>query len=342
MSDVPPFIDRLGERAVRRMQPRLTIALAGVGVGMIIVGILSWAGERVGGSGEGGGGGKALGALLSLAVAAAGYTMLTRFQRGPLVTAGVVASALAVPVMLGFITFDRDGPSELGFALPINVNAVAVVSIAAWMVTYLLVPGGRGHLFYLGASLFTLWLFVTEQVEQGAFPYLLTVPFFVLVPIGLLAEEQGPDPSTIGAMALLFGAAYYTGAFVLDRWQRPGLATPFYVAGFVATVVGIAHVGSDLQLAGTGILLIAAGAVVATFAVTQGRRFTTWAWAAGAGLGVLLIPADIFDDNAAGFGFTAILLGAAVVFAAHRLAETFDEPDETLPVASRFRRAVEP
>jgi putative effector of murein hydrolase LrgA (UPF0299 family) len=332
---------RLGERVSRRPEPRFGVALAGVGMLMIVVGVVAWGGDAAGGGGEGDSN-QIVGVLLSLAVIAAGYLLLVRFRHGPLATAGVVAAALGVPLLMGFATFDSEfeaADSDVFFALPFSVDTIVLLSLAAWLASYIWVPVASGRVFFLALSAFTLWLYLLEKVEEGAAGYVLTLPFSAIAfSFSSSFEEarQLPDPGTIGGMSLIVGLVYYVLAIVADRQGHRGLTTPFLAAGFVATVVGIIHMADDLQATGTGLLLILIGTVLAVYGVTRGRRFTAWTWAAGIGLGVLVILTDAFDDNAAAFGVAAMVLGAGVVLVAHLVAQQFAEPDELAPGPTRF------
>jgi hypothetical protein len=333
------FLAQLGDRVARRAEPRTSIAMAGVGALMIVVGVIAWAGEQAAGETGDGESNRTLGIILSALVVAGGYLLLIRLERGPLATAGVAAAVLGVPVLMGFVTFDSDsaGDSDAFFALPFSVDGIALLSLAAWIASYLWVPVARGRVFFVAASSFVLWLYLLEKIEEGAAAYVVTLPYSA-VGVGIASEfsEDVPDFTSIGGPSLVIGILYYGLAAVLDRQGHRGLATPFTAAGFVAIVVGVGHLASDLEGIGTGILLILLGAPLAVYGATQGRRFTTWAWAFGVGLGVLIVVGDLFEDNLAGFGISAILLGAGVILGAHLLGQQFTEPDEMTPGPSRF------
>jgi hypothetical protein len=347
------LFERLGSRTARRAEPRLGIALAGVGMVMIIVGVVVWAGEQAGGdSSEGSEGSTVLGIGLSLVVVAAGYALLVRFRRGPLATAGVVATVIGIPLALGFATFDSTPSATDSFddslGLPFSIDAIALVSVLVWLATYAWVPVARGRAFYLAASTFFLWLYVAEKAEPGAATYLITLPINLLYfPLFFSMSEfsdgpQVPDATTIGICSAVFGIGYYALAAVLDRQGRHGGATPFAFAGLVIGAIAIGHLAGDLEAIGTGLVLITAGLVLALYGATQGRRATTWGWAAAAGLGVVVILADILEDTAVGFGVVTILLGTAVIVAAHLLTTRFAEPDEMTPGPSRLTRSSTP
>lgn len=333
---VSGFVGELGERVRRRPDPRFGIGLAGVGMLMILAGIVAWAGdvaaESVSRPSESPD--TTLGIIESLVIIAIGIVLLVRYRQGPLATAGVVASALGLPVFLAFVTFDPtiEDPDVL-FLLPFNVDVIALFSVAAWLLAFVRLPYARGRTFYLAASAVFVWLYAVETVEEGAIGYLLTLPFS---PIFLSFSEefggpQPPEPTNIGTVSLLFGLGYYALAVWLDRRGYRGSATPFLAVGAVTTVLGLGHLGGDLQPLGIGLVLIAAGAVLATYGANQQRRFTTWGWCLGIGSGVLLVITDFTEDNVAGFGIAAIVLGAGVIVLAQVLAARLKEPDEMWP-----------
>ncbi|MGH9185253.1 MAG: hypothetical protein ACRD0U_05495, partial [Acidimicrobiales bacterium] len=315
-------LDQLGDRAARRPEPRLAIALAAVGVALVILGALVWAGEGTIKSavesyfGEGDDTEKTLGSVLSLLIAASGYALLGVVRTGPAATAGSVAAALGVPLLLVFLSLDfqrRD--------LPVSIDFVLLVSIAAWLVTYVWVPGGRGRSLHLGLAAGGLWFYLTGK-GTGLFD------------VGELATDS-PDATTFGVLSLLFGAGYYAAAIVLDRLDRHGVALPFVITGLIATGAGVAGLADDLTNYGTGILLMILGVVLGGYGAAAGRRFTTGVWAAGFGLGVLLIIGEAVasgdDPSFTAFGVVTMIVGAGLVAAAHFLAPVVGEPGELEP-----------
>ena len=321
-------------RAAARPAPRLGVTLAGVGVGMMVVGALIWPGEEIGAGGDGG---RWLGVGLSAGLVAAGYVLLMRWGSGPLATAGVAATTLGVPLLLGFATFDLDRLAEeeenFAITLPFQLDVIVLVSIVAWMASYLFVPGARGHNFYLAASTFVLWLYVLDKVEPGAAGYLLSLPFgFVFFFLFFDSGTSLPDPVAVGVASLVLGALYYGSAQWLDRAGSRGTATPFYVTGFVATGVGIAHLSAETEDVGTGFLLIAISPFLVFLGVHYQRRFTAWIWGFGVGLGLLLVAFGILKDTETGFGVASIVLGAVLVAIAQAVSGVLGEGDETVPV----------
>lgn len=334
----------LGDRTVRRPDPRLGIGLAGVGMLMVVLGVIVWAGDHaVADAGPGDNPDTTLGVILSLLVVVVGVGLLVRFESGPVATAGVVASGLGVPVMLGFLTFDESRVEGDSLALPFSVDTIALVSIALWTAAYLWLPHGRGRSFYLAAGTVFTWLYLAELVEDGALTYLVTLPFSAFLwpfsSVGGFESDFGlPDAATIGWISVLVGVGYYVAAVVLDRRERHGAATPFAGVGFVALALGLAHLVDSLQPAGAGFLMIVVGAGLAVFGATQRRRFTTWAWCLGIGLGVLLVVGDVAEGNNAGLGIASIVLGAGAVVAGQLVTAKLGEPDEMTPGPSTFAK----
>lgn len=329
----PGLSDRLGERAVRRPEPRLGVSLTGAGIYLAILGVLVWGGDYLSGDGGGGGGDgssrRVLGVVLSLAVVAAGYALAIRARRGPLATAGVAASALGVPVLMGFLTVDTT-PS--GSGPPLSLDAVVIVSVLVWLVSYLVVPGTRGHAFYLGLAAIITWIYLLDKAVPDLFGDALLGAFLVFGPSDIFGNSRyGPDWTTVAVLSLLFGLGYYAVAFFLDHVGRSGPGAALAVAAFVATASGIAAATVDLPTTGTGVLLIVLGLVLGYFGARGGRRFTTWAWSAGVALGVTVIIADLADQNSAAAGVALIVSGCAVVLAGHFLTGVLHEPDELTP-----------
>ena len=109
-------------------RPRdLPTALAGTGVAVAVLGLLNWSSNVVttgsGGSGGDPSSGARLGGFLIAAVLTVlGYLFAVRARRGVLVTAGVGASALGIPISLAWLSFGDHG----GGHLPIQLDAVAL------------------------------------------------------------------------------------------------------------------------------------------------------------------------------------------------------------------------
>jgi hypothetical protein len=267
--------------------------------------------------------------VLSLIVVAAGYVLAIARRRGPLATAGVAASALGVPVLFGFLTFDAAGGGDSG--LPFSLDAIVLASVFIWVVSYFLVAGAQGHAFYVGLATTTFWVYMLDKSSPDTFSG--AAIFSAFDPFGV-GDSFEPDWGTIAGLSLTFGVVYYLIGFLLDRAGRPGPAVPFMVSGFLAVATGIATASVDLHAIGTGLLLIVTGLLLGAFGARGARRFTTWVWSAGVALGVIVIIGKLADDNAAAAGVSLIASGAVVVLVGHLVSRALLEPDDLTPTGS--------
>ena len=324
--------------ALRRPEPRQGISLAAAGAVLVLAGILWWAGGYFV---EGLRGGidldtgrshlddsrRFLGAGLAFVATLAGYAMVIIRRRGPVATAGVIAGAIGLPLTIGFLSLDLSGVLSTGDV--INIDAIALVSVIAWLVSYLAIPGTRGRAFYLGAAAYVLASYLAVKASGNEVT-------------GIAASTAGldntPTPSLGGATAvgLIFGLGYYLVALWLDRSGRHGVAIAFVAAGFFATVFGISASSQSFHRVGTGIELIIIGLALSWYGGRSGRRFTTWAWTAGVVLGIGLVVFDLLPHSAAGAGITLIVIGSAVVVAAEFAVRALREPSD-LPEAAPTR-----
>jgi hypothetical protein len=331
----PGLFERLGVLALRRPEPRQGISLAGAGAVLVLAGILWWAGGYFV---EGLGGGidpdtgrshlddsrRFLGAGLAFVVTLAGYAMVIIRRRGPVATAGVIAGAIGVPLTIGFLSLDLSGVLSSGDV--INTDAIALVSVIVWLISYLAIPGARGRAFYLGAAAYLLPSYLAIKANGNGIT-------------GIAATTIGSDsartPTLAGttAIGLIFGLGYYLVALWLDRSGRHGVAVAFVTAGFFATGLGIAASSETFHRIGTGVELIIIGLALSWYGGRSGRRFTTWAWTAGVVLGIGLVAFDLLSDSPAGAGITLIVIGLAVVAAAEFAVRALREPSDLPEVA---------
>jgi hypothetical protein len=311
--------DRIGERLVRRPEPRFTVGLAGAGVGMMLFGILLWAGNywAHGLSNGLSTNRNLLGAGLAALVVVVGYLLVVRVQRGPLGTAGVVAIGIGWPLALGFLTLDLTNRP-----LPLNFDAIFWVSVIAWLGTYLWVPGARGHTFFLFLA------------AQGFFAYVLikniSTSSFGVASSGLVPRFHGV--STVAAIAFFFGVGYYLIAFLLDRRGKHGPATALLYSAFNGLLGGIVAWVPDIHAAGAGVLGVVCGLAVCWYGGRYGRRITCFAGAAGVAAGVFTLLADATND-ATTAGISFVVIGVIVVFLATAIAMATREPHDMDPEA---------
>jgi len=316
----PGLAVRLGARSRRRPDLRINVTLSGTGATLALVGAFELAGGYYA---HGDNGRRFLGAILFAAVAALGYSFAIVRRVGGLATAGAVGAAFGVPLCLGFLTIDPESALSTGY--PFNVDLVFVLSIAVWLVTYFLVPGLRGRALFLAAAAFGLFGYVSLKATDLRTVASVTSPVF-----------DGPggqsDTSTITALGLTFGLAYYAIAALLDARGRSGAAVALVVAAFDATVGGVLAGASDMGQSGTGALLIFLGLVLSAYGSRFGRRFTAWVWAFGFALGCGLVIEDAYgSDSYVGNGITLLVVGVVVVVGANVLGRAFRETPEIEP-----------
>jgi hypothetical protein len=287
------------------------------------------------------------GIILCLVVAAAGYVLLHWFAESPAATAGVTAIALAVPPFFYFLTFDADG------APPWSAEGILALSALVWLVSYVVGPA-RGRPLLLGAGLVAVVLLVFQLVEEPFSrgfeeSFVDETPFAPDEPLpgeepfpgdqGVTSEADQPDPTTLGIISLVFGAAYLVVARLLDRRGFAGTATPFVVASLVAMPGGIALLGEDIEPAGAGAASIVAGLVVAWFGARSGRRGSTVIGAAGVALGTVLIIADAMQESSpTRIGIALLIVGAAVALGAQIMHVQTGESPQMKPGPSVFGR----
>jgi hypothetical protein len=331
---------RLGLRSQRRPEPRFGISLGAAGAILALAGVFVWslgyliAGldfnldlEGNGGFSSSGDSRRFLGAGLSLVLVVAGYAFVIALRRGPLATAGIVAGALAVPMLMLFVSFDLDNVFTGG--LPFSVDAVYLVSTLAWLISYFVIPGARGRSFLLGAAATAFAAYVGLKAAGDSF-FRATAEA-----VGTGGPGGIGDTNSIAAVGLVFGLAYYGVAFFLDHRGRRGAAVAMVYAAFVTTVGGVVAAVPTFKQIGTGVLLIMLGAALSWYGGRYGRRFTTWTWTAGLLIGIGLLVQKAAKNSYAGFGITLIVLGVIVAAVAHFLTsatrEAPDVVDEAAP-----------
>jgi hypothetical protein len=344
------FLARLGAWAGRRAEPRLWISLAGAGCALAVAGVVTISGDAQVGE-DGFDGSRVPGILLCLVLAAAGYVLLHWFAESPAATAGVTAIALAVPPFFYFLTFDADGTP------PWSAEGILALSALVWLVSYVMGPA-RGRPLLLGAGLVAVVLLafqLTEEPFSAGFettfvdesPFAPAEPFPSDEPFPGDDEFAGqgdePDPTTLGIISLVFGAAYLVAARLLDRRGFAGTATPFVVASLAAIPAGIAFLGEDLEQAGAGGAAIVAGLVVAWLGARGGRRASTVIGAGGVALGIVLIIADAMEESSpTSIGVALLIAGGAVALGAQLLHMQTGESPQMTPGPSEFGRPGPP
>ena len=327
---------KLGERILRRPEPRLGVSLSGAGAALVLLGLVVWAGTYWGdGLNSSGDSGlpdtnrNLFGALLFAIATAIGYVLVIRQRTGPLATAGAVASAIGVPATLAFLTLDL---TNLSSGFPINLDLVYWVSLIVWLGTYLFVPGARGRSVYLFLIAYYLYGYVLFKSVNGDVGVRIS---------STVNGSSGPHFSgfgTISAVSLIFGLGYYAIAFALDRAGKHGAATGLMFPAFFVIALGIGTLEPNTSLAADGVILIIIASALCWYAGRFGRRLTCWAWAIGVVVGVFLIVADASPDNGTAAGITFLIVGLIVIAVATLAARALNEPDDMdLAAAVRSR-----
>jgi hypothetical protein len=116
------------------------------------------------------------------------------------------------------------------------------------------------------------------------------------------------------------------------------------VPGLLALFSGIAFLGDDLEVSGTGLAYFWVGVLIAADGAMSGRRGTTWFGGALVALGTGLFVGDLLPDDASPNtgGVAFMLAGGALVLLAVWLAATTHEPPDDEPGPSVLRRPTRP
>ncbi|MEX2294473.1 MAG: hypothetical protein WD691_11850 [Acidimicrobiales bacterium] len=328
-------LSSLGDRAQRRAEPRASIAIAGAGCALAVLGALVIAGDTGASDGDFN---QVPGIVLSTLIVAAGFFTLSTTRRGPIATAGAAAAALGVPPLMFFVTWSSDGFP------PYSTDGILIVSTLAWLGSYAVGPG-RGRPFFLGAGLIALWFTVLQLTEK-----IFEAPFGLFNLFGAsmggsfdggsgsgygsdfgtdvgFSTFHAPDPTTLGILSLGLGLGYLFVCRRLDKRELHGAATPFALATLPTLFVGTALMGDDLEQAGTGLLLALVGAGLAYHGATTLRRVTAWAGGGATAFGAAIFLGDMTDDATVG-GMLFIAAGIGLVAGGHAIAAALSEPDE--------------
>lgn len=308
-----------GSPAGPRPRPDLPTALAGTGVGVAVLGLLNWSGDIVGssvgtsGSGDPSTGARLGGFAIGAVLTVLGYLLAVRVRRGVLVTAGVGASALGVPITLAWLTFGDHGAGHL----PIQLDAVALGSIALWLASWLWVPVVRRHTFYLVGAVTTLWVYVLLRADNR----LISFPSSYFESLFIGREPQRPDWLLLAGLSLSIALIYYAVGRLLDAHGSESAATPFTAVAFVALAAGVLFAQAETDHAWIALVSVVAGAVAAAAGSRSGRRFTLWAGCALFASGVLDMIAGYIKHNQTASGLVAVAAGAGLVALAAVLAK---------------------
>jgi hypothetical protein len=278
------FLDVLGPDARERPAPRLSMALAGSG------GAVAAAGIAIAIVGTDGSRGKAAvaGAVI-VAIALAVRLMLARHLEPA--AAGVGAGVVGLAVLGGAIVGDD---LDTGWALFV----VGVLFIAAWVL-----PGFRGRSIMLGIGTL-LWVAALAAVtsSSGSDEGVLGE-----VPYGGFVGDQ--EVVFLLAAAVLLGLVWW-----LDRAGYRGVGTSLVVAALVSAFVGVAQATSNLDDAGSAILITIVGLIVCVVGSHGGRRATTWWGALLATIGVVgFFAATMTPDSTSSMATMLLISGALLI-----------------------------
>jgi hypothetical protein len=345
-------IDRLagqvGWRGRSRVAPFLSHALGAGGGALVALGVLVLGFDYAEDDSSG-----TLGAALCAVLLVAALIVMTRVP-APARSACVAAVVIAAPGLWFFaITVESSSGALTGFYL---------LSIATLVALFLVGPT-RGRAVLLGVALLFLWGWVVGEfagtsklgeietssapapADSGTAGDSARAAFggdedfedfedFEDEEFDFEDEEEFPESGAetdAGIVSLLIGAAYLAGAWLLDKRQLHGLATPFVAVGAIAAITGAIIIGVDAGEIGGGLLAVAVGGGLGWVAA-QGshRRATTWIGALTATIGITVVVNDIadVDDSAVGFAILVIILGGAVAVGATFLGRYLNEPDD--------------
>ena len=169
--------------------------------------------------------------------------------------------------------------------------------------------------------------------------------------------DQAFQPSTapfakVGFLSLLIGIGYFGCLALLDARGKAAAARAFIIPGLIAVAFGIGELAARYhQFWSIGLLTLGVGLFVGATGVVRQRRFTTWAGAFGATIGVVIVSADLTDravdlngsSPATKIGTAFALFGVAWVLAAMAVGRVLNEPDdrESPPAAAPESAAAE-
>jgi hypothetical protein len=331
---VRPFdLDRLGPRALRRAEPRASIAVAGAGCALAVLGALIVGFDS---ADDGGTIDLLPGLVLTAALVAGGIAVQARFRRGPLATGGTVAVLLGAPAAVLFAVKMADDSAGL--------TPIVLLSTLVWLGVYLFGPG-RGRPAYLAAAALGGWLLVLQALgDLERLPLMFFPMFSFEVDDGsdLLGSSylSRPDITTLALLSLGVGVAYVLLSRSLDRRGAVGAATPLLVAALPAIALGCLGLADELEAVGAGLVAIAAGGLLALHGATVGRRATTWVGGGLVAIGVAAVLGDLSGDDTAAGGVLFLAGGLGLVGLAHVLAIRFQEPHELPEPPAPRRRLV--
>ncbi|MBM3673017.1 MAG: hypothetical protein FJW86_12675 [Actinobacteria bacterium] len=240
---------------------------------------------------------------------------------GPVRTGAVALCVFTVPVIWG-LTLGEGGPVGDG-----DTRLFYILTIVSYSgLATLLWTRGRGIL--VGLVLLLVFSWVVWEVDNGK----NSIPFQgqieatsqsgdgVRLDDPSSSSDAGDNTTETSVAALGIGLVYLGAAAALDRKKLAGLATPFIVAGFIATVAGASVLGFRESVVAGGLALALAGLVIGLVGgLGMDRRFSTWTGVILVVIGVGVAATEVPDSNLGFAGLFALigvgLAGAAWLFA---------------------------
>jgi hypothetical protein len=209
--------------------------------------------------------------VLFLGIAIAGYAVAMVIRRGALATAGAVAAAFGVPLTLVFLTLDLGDVFRGGN--PINIDAVFIVAIIAWLIDYFFVPGLRGRTLFLGpAAIWVFWYLAAKSAgdqvatRDGA-AAALVVAGFVATTNGIAVGATDIGKAGTGVLLLFTDAllawygAHFGRRFTTWAW---GAGFALGLVLIVAELFPESYTAAGITLILFGLLAVAGAYALAT------------------------------------------------------------------------------
>ncbi len=224
----------------------------------------------------------------------------------PFLLAGFVSLAIAagflfVPALAQFRAAALGGAGAGAFMLAESVSRIgdtpkggfAIVLLTFLSLGLFVFPKTR-NLFFLGATLYSMWLLLVVLVSDNETPFMLTNAVFP----GVFFSS-----SVTSGVSLGFAVVCLIAVWFLDFSNAQGLAAPFAAVGIVAAGSGVGQ-GPN---AGVSILAFALGAAALWVGAWGGRRGTAWAGAVGMFVSLARLYSS-FDNRAGGLVIVVLAL----------------------------------
>ncbi len=290
MSDIN--LSKLGPTARTRPEPTLRGAAAAAAGALAVIGLAAIAIDAYLPDES-----KPVAIICGLVAIAAGYVIIVKLD-GPARPAGVAMITLGTLLTTLAVIDDLSSTTLLFLVLAI-----------AWGTQYGIGPV-RGELPLLVGALASTWLLLLDAADSDSAGGADGTGFFVAPDTPITSDDD-----LVTYLSLAIGLLLLAAAWTLDRDGWHGVATGAVIVGDLAFLVGVfGVVGTlDSDLVG-GVLVTAAGVVLAAIGAAGDRRFTAWLGGTGVLIGILALLDSIIDsDNAVQIGAAAIAAGAVII-----------------------------